>query len=70
MDSLTVYFENKEQLKALTEVMEAMNIAFEYNSPNKFPSHILDGISTSLKQAESGDILPYTGINDMLGKLA
>lgn len=70
MDSLTVYFENKEQLKALTEVMEAMNIAFEYNRPDKYPSHVMDGISTSLKQAESGDLLPYTGINDMLGKLA
>ncbi len=67
MDSLTVYFENKEQLKALTEVMEAMNIAFEYNGPDKYPSRVIDGITTSLKQADSGDLMPYTGINDMLG---
>jgi hypothetical protein len=70
MDSLTVYFENKEQLRALTEVMEAMNIAFEYNRLDKYPSHVLNGLSTSLKQADNGDLIPYTGINDMLGKLA
>ena len=67
MDSLTVYFENKEQLKALTEVMEAMNIAFEYNRPDKYLSCVIDSITTSLKQADSGDLMPYTGINDMLG---
>ena len=65
MDALVVYPENKEQLTALKAVMKAMKISFEQRS-EVYPDSIVSGIKESLKQADQGQITPYTGIKDML----
>jgi len=65
MDALIVYPENKEQLTALKAVMKAMKIAFEEKSA-VYPEHVINGIKESLKQADEGQLTPYTGIKDML----
>ncbi|MCX2492689.1 hypothetical protein OQX63_04345 [Pedobacter sp. PF22-3] len=67
MDALIVYPENKEQLTALKAVIKAMKITFEQKS-EVIPQRVKDGIKESLKQADSGDLTPYTGIKDMIGK--
>jgi len=67
MDALIVYPENKEQLTALKAVIKAMKITFEQKS-EVIPQRVKDGIKESLRQADSGDLTPYTGIKDMIGK--
>jgi hypothetical protein len=65
MDSLIIYPENKEQLIAVKAVMKAMKIAFEQKS-EIYPDHVTSGVKESLKQAEMGELTPYTNIKDML----
>lgn len=65
MDALVVYPENKEQLTALKAVMKAMKISFEQRS-EVYPDHVIAGVKESLKQADQGDLTPFTGIKDML----
>lgn len=65
MDALIVYPENKEQLTALKAVMKAMKITFEQKS-EIYPDYVIKGVKESLKQAEDGELTPYTGIKDML----
>ena len=65
MDALIVYPENKEQLTALKAIMKAMKVTFEQRS-EIYPDHIIDGVKESLKQADEGQLIPYTGIKDML----
>jgi hypothetical protein len=67
MDALIVYPENNEQLTALKAVMKAMKISFEQKS-DIYPQQVIEGIKTSLKQAEDGKLTPYKGISDMLDK--
>jgi len=61
MDALIVYPENKEQLAAL----KAMKITFGQKS-EVYPDYVVKGVKESLKQAEDGELTPYTGIKDML----
>ncbi|MVN20085.1 DUF2683 family protein [Mucilaginibacter arboris] len=65
MDALIVYPENKEQLTALKAVMKAMKISFEQKS-EIYPDQVIEGVKKSLKQADAGQILPYTGIKNLL----
>lgn len=65
MDALVVYPENKEQLVALKAVMKAMKISFEQKS-EIYPQHVTDGVKESLKQADQGQLTPFTGIKNML----
>ncbi|HTE00668.1 MAG TPA: DUF2683 family protein [Mucilaginibacter sp.] len=65
MDALIVYPENKEQLTALKAVMKAMKVSFEQKS-EIYPNHVIDGVKESLKEADEGQLTPYTGIKDML----
>jgi hypothetical protein len=65
MDALIVYPENKEQLNALEAVMKAMKISFEQKS-EIYPESVTDGVKASLKEAEAGELTPYTGIKQML----
>jgi hypothetical protein len=65
MDALIVYPENKEQLTALKAVMKAMKISFEQKS-EVYPNQVINGVKESLKEAEKGQLTPYTGIRDML----
>ena len=65
MDALIVYPENKEQLTALKAVMKAMKISFEQKS-EIYPDHVINGVKESLKEAEEGQLTPYTGIRNML----
>ncbi|MFF5379625.1 DUF2683 family protein [Pedobacter suwonensis] len=67
MDALIVYPENKEQLTALKAVIKAMKITFEQKS-EVIPQAVKEGIKESLLQADSGDLTPYTGIREMIGK--
>ena len=61
MDALIVYPENKEQLTALNAVMKAMKIAFEQKR-EVYPDYVIKGVKESLKQAEEGELTPYTGL--------
>lgn len=65
MDALIVYPESKEQLTTLKAIMKAMKISFEQKS-EIYPDHIIEGVKESLKQADEGQLIPYTGIKDML----
>lgn len=65
MDALIVYPENKEQLTALKAVMKAMKVTFEQKS-EVYPDYVLKGVKEALKQAEEGELTPFTGIKDML----
>jgi hypothetical protein len=65
MDALIVYPENKEQLTALKAVMKAMKVSFEQKS-EVYPDYVIAGVKESLKQADLGQLTPYTGIADML----
>lgn len=65
MDALIVYPENKEQLTALKAVMKAMKISFEQKS-EIYPDQVIEGVKKSLKQADAGQLLPYTGIKNLL----
>jgi len=65
MDALIVYPENKEQLAALKVVMKAMKVTFEQKS-EVYPDHVIDGVKQLLKQADEGELTPYTGIKSML----
>jgi hypothetical protein len=65
MDALIVYPENKEQLAALKAVMKAMKVTFEQKS-QIYPDYVIKGVKDSLKQAEAGNLIPYTGIKNML----
>lgn len=65
MDALIVYPENKKQLTALKVVMKAMKVAFEQRS-QPYPDHVINGVNESLSQSLNEDIVPYTGIQDML----
>jgi hypothetical protein len=31
-----------------------------------YPSHVIEGVKKSLKQADNGQLTPYTGIKNML----
>lgn len=65
MDTLIAYPENNEQLAALKAVMKAMKVSFEQKS-GTYPDHVLTGIKQSVRQADEGKLMPYTGIKDML----
>jgi len=65
MDALIVYPENKEQLTALKAVMKAMKITFQQKG-EVYPDHVIKGIKESLKQADEGQLTPYTNLKDML----
>ncbi len=65
MDALIVYPENKEQLTAFKAVMKAMKISFEQKS-KMYPDYVIKDVNESLKQAEEGNLIPCTGIEDML----
>jgi hypothetical protein len=65
MDALIVYPENKEQLTALKAVMKAMKITFEQKS-EVYPDYVIKGIKESLRQAEEGQLTPFTSIKEML----
>jgi hypothetical protein len=65
MDALIVYPENREQLTALKAVMKAMKITFEQKS-EVYPDYVVKGVKESLKQADKGELTPFTGIKDML----
>ncbi|WP_276088923.1 DUF2683 family protein [Pedobacter sp. JY14-1] len=65
MDALIVYPENKEQMTALKAVMKAMKVAFEQKS-EVYPEYVIKGVQKSIKQADSGQLKPYTGIRNML----
>lgn len=65
MDALIVYPENKEQLTALKAFMKAMKISFEPQSEN-IPEHVMIDLKESLKQADNGELIPFTSIDDML----
>jgi hypothetical protein len=65
MDALIVYAENREQLTALKAVMKAMKITFEQKS-EVYPDYVIKGVKESLKQANEGELTPFTGIKDML----
>ena len=67
MDALIVYPENKEQLAALKAVMKAMKITFEQKR-EVYPDDVVNGVKESLKQAEQGQLTPYTGIKEMLNR--
>ncbi len=45
--------------------MKAMKISFEQKSEG-YPDHVVMGVKESLKQADEGKLIPYTGIKDML----
>ena len=68
MDALIVYPENNEQLNALKAVMKAMKISFEQKS-DVYPDHVIAGVRKSLRQADEGQLIPYKGIREMLGKV-
>lgn len=65
MEALIVYPENKEQLTAVKAIMKAMKIAFEPQSEN-IPEHVMIDLKESLKQADNGELTPFTSIDDML----
>ena len=65
MDALIVYPDSKEQMAALKAVMKAMKISFEQKS-EIYPDHVINGVKESLRQADAGELIPYTGIRDML----
>ncbi len=65
MEPLIVYPENKEQLTALKAVIKAMKITFEQKS-EVYPEHVVKGVKESLKQADEGELTPYTTIRAML----
>jgi hypothetical protein len=65
MDALIVYPENKEQMTALKSVMKAMKIAF-VQQDEEYPDYVIKGVKESLKQADSDQLTPYSGIRDML----
>ena len=65
MEALIVYPENKEQLTAVKAIMKAMKISFEPQN-EIYPDHVIKGVKKSLKQAQNGELTPYTGIKDML----
>ena len=65
MEALVVYPENKEQLTALKAIMNAMKIAFEQKS-EVYPQFVFKGVKESLAQAEENNLIPYTGLKDLL----
>jgi hypothetical protein len=65
MDKLIIYTRNKEQLTAAKAVLNAMKIDFEMKNGD-YPDAVIDGVRASLKQADKGQLVPYTGIRDML----
>jgi len=65
MDTLIVYTKNKEQLIALKVAMKTMKISFEQKS-QIYPQHVIYGVNESIKQADEGLLMPYTGIKDWL----
>jgi hypothetical protein len=42
-----------------------MKITFEQKS-EVYPDYVIKGVKESLKQAEEGQLTPFTGIKDML----
>jgi hypothetical protein len=46
-------------------VMKAMKVAFEQKS-EVYPDQVIEGVKKSLKQADAGQLLPYTGIKNLL----
>jgi hypothetical protein len=65
MDALIVYPQSKEQLTALKAIMKAMKVTFEQQAVT-YPDNVINGVKESLRQAEAGQLTPYTGIKDML----
>jgi hypothetical protein len=45
--------------------MKAMKITFEQKS-EVYPDYVIKGVKESLKQADEGQLTPFTGIRDML----
>ena len=64
MEALIVYPENKQPLNAVKAVMKAMKVAF-VQQDEQLPDHVLTGVKKSLKQANEGQLTPYSGIRDM-----
>ena len=65
MEALIVYPENKEQLTALKAIMQAMKITFEQKN-DVYPKSVIKGVKASLKQAKENNLVPYTGLKDLL----
>jgi len=65
MDKLIIYPDNKEQLAAVKAILNAMKIDFEIESRD-CPDVVIAAVRESLKQADEGQLVPYTGIRDML----
>jgi hypothetical protein len=65
MEALIVYPENKEQLTAVKSILKAMKISFEQKA-DAYPVHVVESVEESIKQADEGQLTPYTGIRDML----
>ena len=65
MDKLIIYPENKKQLTTIKAILNALNIDFEMNNRD-YPDNVVNGVRASLKQADEGQLIPYTGIRDML----
>ncbi|GAA4807031.1 hypothetical protein GCM10023231_40280 [Olivibacter ginsenosidimutans] len=67
MDALLIHPENKEQLRAVKAFLKAMKIPFEEKKEDFFyPEYVIDGVKESLKQANNGNLIQYTGIENML----
>ncbi len=45
--------------------MKVKKITFERKS-GVYPDYVIKGVKESLKQADEGELTPYTGIKDML----
>ncbi|HEY8928536.1 MAG TPA: DUF2683 family protein [Mucilaginibacter sp.] len=66
MDALIIYPESKEQLAAVKAVMKAMKISFEQKG-QAYPPHVIEGVKKAIRQADNGELTPYTGAKNMLG---
>ena len=55
----------KKKSTTSNAAIKATEINFEQKS-EVYPEHVIIGIKESLKQAEEGQLTPYTGIRDML----
>jgi hypothetical protein len=68
MDKLIIYPENEQQLTAIKAILSAMNIDFEMKNGD-YPDYVIDGVRASLRQADEGQLIPYTGIRNMLNMI-
>ncbi|MES2810536.1 MAG: DUF2683 family protein [Bacteroidota bacterium] len=56
MESILVHPESAEQLKTVKAVLKALKVQFE-PQPEALPTHVVQGIERSLKQAENGQTI-------------